>query len=502
MNTYNKVVIAFILSAVVFSGCIQTKIPESTETPTETVSQTDDTVTPNNNPTETNDSKDQTSEDSTNTNNLDESFSEILGEFKTLLNDKVHPSILATYLKEHANTVKPSDVEAMIEWLTLYHTTLIQDTNDRLYVEDDFSNAFFSEMNGQLTPKNIARVSDANLKESFEGIYNAYITIIRYEETPVFSTDWGALETYATNVSDEFGYLLKMNSKYQYYFGQGFEETLADMAVLEKRIESASSPFVINQLRNLHRSMISDVFIGPEGSYIGTFIDKNNSPYTSDLYQILLDYSANNPDAYVSGLITTLNESNTDDYMTILNIINDATSFYYPYSRQWHTEETQKDGRYIRTIELVDNNTDFTSKINEAIQLAVSKLESEAPEGYNTTITMYPDYSGETIISMNISASYTNDDYDFVNTDVGLNFDAVTGDILTLSSYLGVPEDQVLEALLDITKQTYTLIPGFTVRYDGGLILYRNPSADSDPDYQYIAPGSLIGYVDKNNLIW
>jgi hypothetical protein len=188
------------------------------------------------------------------------------------------------YLTDNAPNLSASDGDLLLERLILLQQDLAYVMNVRIWEEACMS-ALEESMGGIFDPGKIGEIKDDGVKTMFAEIADAVMTVVRYEETPVFETDWKRLEEIGGAFSQEAAELIVYRSRLQgnYYAGDtaGFDLLAADIAAVEDKLVGLDG-FIRWQLRKVYARQVSEFFIGPEGSLLSEYADAD-SAYLSRL---------------------------------------------------------------------------------------------------------------------------------------------------------------------------------------------------------------------------
>ncbi len=106
------------------------------------------------------------------------------------------------YLTDNAPNLSASDGDLLLERADFAAQDLAYLMNVRIW-EEAYMSALEESMGGIFDPGKIGEIKDDGVKTMFAEIADAVMTVVRYEETPVFGTDWKRLEEIGGAFSQE-----------------------------------------------------------------------------------------------------------------------------------------------------------------------------------------------------------------------------------------------------------------------------------------------------------
>lgn len=334
---------------------------------------------------------------------------------------------IGRFISEHAATASPVEMEGMIEKLVLYQAELADDINQKIYTEA-YMKALNETMGGVLTPDKVADIEDEEAREDFQNLVDAFMKVVRYEETPVAETDWEALKAYENLVSQDFAALINLWDKIQNSrYGRqdiAFDEIIQDLVQTENLIQSNEVSFLTWQLDRLYDRQRYALLVGPEGSYSDTFINKN-----SDLYQTLMNGASEYPDTRFAELVNKLNDSNANDYETVTNLILHFNAFGIMGDGKIVAERLD-DGESLNDLYYVHLPQDPSKEkaINDLMNQTAESMELTEETIFNNHIV----YANDHYLSFSVFASYTTEggEFKFEEEMVTMNLDTLERETL------------------------------------------------------------------------
>ena len=432
-------------------------------------------------------------------NNSDES--QLWLDFMNMVKQGTSASTLAAYIDSNISSASILEADGMIQWLLIFQTSAIQDGNNRVYTEE-YINALNYDMDGTLNPDLIPKIQDDAIASFYQNLYDAHLTIVRYEETPVVETNWDALTSYLDYVSEDLAYIIQENVDYRYGFLDGYGDYAQVIASLEKRLDHLENNFVASLMRNLHSTMISNLLIGPEGTFMNTFVDKSESYYTGDLYDALVAFAHENDSSDFAKLILKLDTTEWTSYEEPTAIISSYYPFGYGIPFQWISETGDAGNNYNTWMTLTsDVYPEVAEKVNTSLNLALMSMVNDLnlPEDYS--LSMYQNYSSEKYASVSVYISYNDINGNYIFHNEAYTFSLEDGSELSLADYLHVSQDDLLDTIRDMTGETFTLIPNYYLGYNGNLILI---GSDLEPGlknvFLEVTPKILINYISVDEL--
>lgn len=341
--------------------------------------------------------------------------------------EKAGAAEIGRFIRDHATEASSLEMESMMEKLVLYQGALADEVNQKIYTEA-YMKALNETMGGVLRPSNVEDIENEEARNDFQRLVDAHLKVVRYEETPVVETDWEALKVYENLVSEDFSALIRLWEKIQ-NSGYGrqeiaFEDIMQDLVQTEELIQSNEVSFLTWQLNQLYERQVYSLFVGPEGSYMDTFVSKN-----SDLYTTLQKGAADYPDTRFAQLVETLENSEATDHQTMTDHILNFYTFGVKGTGKI-VKERLDGGESLGELFYVHLPQDSTKEkaVNDLInQVAESMALPE--EG---TLNNYIAYGNDHYLSVLMFGSYTTKggEFRFREEMVTINLDTLERETL------------------------------------------------------------------------
>ncbi len=334
---------------------------------------------------------------------------------------------IGLFIREHEATASSSEMERMVEKLVLYQASLAEEINRKIYSEP-YMKALNGAMGGVLTPDKVDDIEHEEARKDFQKMVEAHMTVVRYEETPVAETDWEALKAYEDAVSQDFSRMIVLRDKMQNNrYGRqdiAFEEIIRDLVETEEMIQSNEVSFLTWQLDRLYDRQVSALFVGPEGSYLDTFISKD-----SDLYQTLVKGASDYPETGFAQLVKALEDADTTDFQTLNDIVLNFNTFGVKGSGEvvkarLDGGESFSDLSYVH----LPQEAEKEKTINDLINQVANSMELPEEAFMNNHFYGINDH----YMSLSISATYTTEqgEYKFNEELVTINLDSLDRETL------------------------------------------------------------------------
>jgi hypothetical protein len=334
---------------------------------------------------------------------------------------------IGLFIREQAATASASEMERMIEMLMLHQASLAEEVNQKIHTQA-YMKALNGTMGGALTPEKVDDIENADARKDFQQLVDAHMKVVRYEETPVAETDWEALKAYDEAVSENFSRLVILWEKMQNNrYGRqevDFEKIIQDLVETEGMIKANEVSFLTWQLNRLYDRQVAALFVGPEGSYLDTFISKN-----SDLYMTLVKGASDYPNSRFAQLVITLEDANTTDFQ----ILNDLILNFNVFGGKGDGKivEDRLDGgesfsglSYVR----LPQEAEKEKAINDLINQVAESMELPEETAFNNHFYDATDH----YLSLAVYASYSSEEGEFKFREemVTINLDSMERETL------------------------------------------------------------------------
>ncbi len=369
--------------------------------------------------------------------------------------------------------------DMLLERLILTQFDTMESMNRKIY-DEPYMTALNVAMGGILDGTKISTITNETVKNDFQEVFDGFMTIVRYEETPVVETDWVALVPFIKMFSIEAANMVDLQSRIQnrYYFGDPYKFDLLadDIAFNEQKIRESQSKFVRWQLNRLYDRQISNLLVGPEGSYLNEL-----SAGEKTAVDRITNYADTYKDSSLGKLCSELLALNKPDMMAMSELISFRTYFDVGDSKTLlKTLESikQVDCNLIRISGLSDQAAE--DKINGAILASAEALIVQDMAGQ--FVSAYVSFANSNYLSVSVSNSYTDAAGMFQFYEDYINFDLNTGEEITLDDLFGASFDTYKEKLILGLKnqkfiQQLDAMPEFQL-FDQG-IMFKIPDKTS-----------------------
>jgi len=229
--------------------------------------------------------------------------SDLVLTFEQLVSEESTEADIVRFIENNIDAASPREAEYMMAYLIVFQTEYIEIGNEVLHLSE-YMNALNVDMGGILAAEKINFIEDETIRGFYQTLDNSYLTIVRYEETPVVEFDWNKVADLGLLFSEGFNYVVKERSylrdiDYEDYYGVA--ESIAEV---ERLLNKADSKFEKNQLQQLYTLWISYLVIGPEGSFMDYYITKEGS-VVSDMKDFAEDYPESKFGQFIHELVIT-----------------------------------------------------------------------------------------------------------------------------------------------------------------------------------------------------
>ncbi len=402
------------------------------------------------------------------------------------------------YLTENGASVTAEDGDLLLERLVLLQMDIAGQLNVRIW-DKAYMSALNDTMGGIFNPSKIDDIEDNDVKAAFNEAADALITVVRYEETPLFEMNWSRIEALGTTLSDEAAAMVLYNSRLQgnYYAGDplNFDALAADIAAVEEQLTALDGGFVGWELRKVFNYQLSLLIAGPEGSFEGEYTDKN-SAYNKRLEQYAGQYGGRFAD-----ICRDLYALENEDSQTVTDYLYDALIFPPNYPLTADITITEENGAWLSLPVVYGENYDLTEKLNEIIHETALSLIKEGRT--DQTLSTYVTVSGD-FMSVVFACSYLDEEGQYYYSETGLVLELTTGNPVTLDTLVGAPFDSYKDALLKVMRGyniPARLEPTFSFYLTDNGMAISLPSEDSGwPDYYIVTFNGLRSFMDISQL--
>jgi hypothetical protein len=420
---------------------------------------------------------------------------------QAFLDGEPDAAAVAGYLRDNAGKLPPEEGDLLLERLILLHQDIAEDLNRRIW-ETPYQAALYETLGGTLDAAKISEIEHPAVKSDFQRAADGMMTIVRYEETPVFETDWRAVASLKDAFTDGAAALAEYQSRLQsgYYRGEpyNFDLAAADIADTEKLLTGMDRGFVRWQLKQLYYRQAAWFLFGPEGTFIDAFAAGDE-----DMRRVIEKNAGQYAGTAFGTICLKLLENRGGDMQDLTNFVVDSLLFP-PGDPRTVTEETFSQGGASVTVPVLSGipGGAVLEKINAAVRgMAVSLVR---PDGSDQTVQGSVSYPGERYMGFVFRCNWTDSAGSQRYTEAFLTVDLETGDAVTLDDLMGRPFNEYKEALAammrgynppeDIDKSVM-----FNLQAEELALMV--PSGDTDwPDYYTVTYNGLRRLTDITKL--
>lgn len=416
----------------------------------------------------------------------------LMDRFEALLVPSSNAGDLGLFIKEYGQEATPEEAQIMLEWLIIYQSDLILKINDLIYTEA-YANPLYDVMGGMLDPSKVSDIEDPQVREDYQTLVDGYLTLVRYEETPVIETDWSALAALEGVFSQELAAFLTLKASSHAAYSEDYYAMAEKVIMVEDMIDATEDDFLKSQLQGLHRNLVYALLTGPEGMHMGAFVGKSD-----DLYLALTAFAADYPDTSFGQFLLELDDATWETYVGPQNAVESYLAFGYGSHYQWLREkEVTETVEGERVTLMSDTRPDIATKVNEGVDQAIETLAQVTEGTYAYTVYAY--YSTEAYVSLYVSLHYLETPEKVTYLESALTFDLMTGDLLKLNDYLGLSEEAAIGFVNETNGTDYSLLPDFQMA-STGLILSPQENETATRNWAMMSNKVLLPYVEFEAL--
>lgn len=415
--------------------------------------------------------------------------SEVMVDFQSLIKPSYTSVDIALFIEDRINEARPSEAEYMMTYLMVYQTEFIKQGEDVLFLAE-YMDALNNDMDGILDKTKISNIDNEKIRVFYQNLSDSFLTIVRYEETPVVEIDWDKIADLEATFSSGFQYVVDARSykgeiDYLDYYN------IAERAIaLEAMIRTETSLFVKEQMLELHDSWTNYLVVGPEGSHIDSYLNKEG-----ELYQEMVEFSTDYSESIFGTFMNTLVTGDYEDYMGAYDLYDIFTRTNKLSNHTW-IYETISEGENSIQLLMYSNLVDpeVTIAINTLIQSCVDEVIAGIGSPVPYKLKIYEYHSSEESVTLLISASYSKSETERGFVEKFLNIDMKSGRNLLLNDYLQVSQEEALKIINDLEDADFTLLPAYE-RSWYGIILRANNADPSETRFALIPYKYLVPYI-------
>lgn len=369
----------------------------------------------------------------------------------------------------------------------------------RVVFEQDFLNTLNITLGGTLDASKISNIEDPTLKSTFQDAVDGILTIVRYEEVPVFEVDYSKLSDFNNLFDITTQKLIEFNAKLQNYdyvtsdYDLDHDQLANDIVEVEKIISTNPSLFVKSRLQQLMSRQISRLLVGPEGSYLSELADSKDLSATY-VGEIASKYDG----TYIAVICKGLIDSPSSDFMSLVDIINSYNHFPGDTSKKLINADKEYKGYKYYGFKLEGFDDNITNAIDDIIDSQFDKYIEELDD---LQLHQYTYFINDHYLSIGISRTYSNSKSAYNEDQVYLNIDMKTGKIITLDDLFGKEFKDYKDQLASfITEEVdLSIAPSFYLTKDGVVVLPK-VEGRSYPNYTNIGLDKLRQFMDPSLL--
>ncbi len=415
----------------------------------------------------------------------------------------VEPSApeVGKYLRQNTADLSPEDADLLLERLLLLQLDISADMNLRIWDEANMT-ALNETLGGVLDASKIPEITDETVRSGFQKVSDSLMTMVRYEETPVFEPDWAALDSMKGAFSPQAAAMVEYRNRLQgqYYDGDPYNFVLLaeDIAATEEALKITDIGFVRWQLVQLYTVQAGRLLYGPEGSFLSMFM-AGDLKIISNIEKFAEQYATTSFGAICKSILLKQGEGE----QAVSDFISDSLIFPPGDSRIMTEIKIDFNGAELVVPQITGiADAAVMEKVNTSVMAAAKALVKSGRD--NQEVNCYISFTNDTYISFNFLYSYS------IESDMGhytesfLMLKMKTGDSVTLSDLVGKPldafKDQLLQSILgaDTPKDLQEPVDFMIDKKD---LIISVPSATSEwPDYYNVTYNGLRSFMDVSML--
>ncbi len=340
---------------------------------------------------------------------------------------------IGQFLTSQQEQLSSATVDDALITLLLEQRQLIDRLN-RVVYRTDYLFALNDTMGGVMDAERIDRIEPESVRLDYRSAHDALLTIVRYEETPVFEPDWSRLQKIAGTGGEDLELLTRLYSKVQnrgYGYPVDHENLILDTITTEKALLRVPEGVLHHHLRRLYDRQIATLLVGPEGETIGLMMDPD-SEERARLSFIMENY----PLSALAELAEALDgQLANEDFMGSSDIIQGHRPFGLDHSGSLKTVEVtlgEVESRRMILDEWPDEA--IMEKINQKIHAVMDVLIID--RGSEQTINGYVQFANDDFLSLSLSSSYQDENGGYQFHQQHMTLDLSTGEAVPLADVL------------------------------------------------------------------
>lgn len=415
---------------------------------------------------------------------------------------KGEPSVseFGPYIMEKASGLSPRDADLLLERLLLLQLDVSEEMNSKIW-NKGYMNELNDTLGGMLDAQKIQNIADKTVRNDFQEAADGLMTVVLYEEMPVFETDWAALESIKGAFSSGAAAMIDYQSRPQgmYYYGDlyNFDLMAADIAAVETELKNAPDGFVRWRLKDVYGRQVSRMLYGPEGSYFDMFMSGD-----AQIVSNIKKYAAQYTDSSFGHICKQLIAMQGGDAQKISDFISDSLLLPPGDHRTVTIEASEEDGVSL-SLPVISGlaSGDAENKINKSVS---DTAKGMTPDGTGQMVSGVINFINSNYLSVTISVSYTDISGELQYNETNLSYDLSTGEKLTLEALTGKTFDAYKDLLVksmhgEKEPGELTAPVCFFICDDGIQVLLPSDSGKW-PDHYFVTLGGLRTFMDVSKL--
>lgn len=415
---------------------------------------------------------------------------------------KGEPSVseLGQYIIQNTSEFSPQDADLLLERLLLLQLDVTAEMESKIW-NKAYMNALNDTLGGVLNAQKIQNIADKTVRNDFQKASDGLMTVVRYEETPAFETDWTALKSIKGAFSSAAAAMIEYQSRLQgrYYYGDpyNFDLMAADIVAVESDLKKTPDGFVRWQLKDLYARQVGRMLYGPEGSYFDMFMSGD-----TQIVSNIKKYAAQYADSSFGHICQQLIAIQGEDAQVVSDFISDSLLLPPGDQRTVTITSSEEDGVSFN-LPVISGlaSGDVDKKINKSIS---DTARSQIPEGTGQTVSGVVSFINSYYMSVTLSISSTDKNGESQYNETFLSYNLSTGESLTLDALTGKPFDAYKDLLIksmhgEKAPGELTAPVNFFV-YDEGIQVLLPSDGGKWPDYYRVTLGGLRTIMDVSKL--
>ncbi len=375
----------------------------------------------------------------------EEEISSQMKGFLKILTPETTTAELKSNMEANIQYVSKKEAEKMLEFLLIYQTETI----------DDFiiTEAFFDQVYDGMDESSLESILDEKVRADYKMLLDSSLRAQLSENHIYIATDWKSLKIfspYLPQVYDEIFNLYIEIENYEYDEEEVAVAALGqDIIKTESIIRGHHSGFLKKISNELCEAQLYNLLLGPEGSHVYLWEDKNNKEYDE-----LMKLSEQYPESTLAQIIDEIDQTPSEEISDASNIIRQYLAFGLESKNHIETVSySEGQGDYELIQVKIPGDGQKENKINNIIKIDINRLIEEEDIKEYFYISTDLKYADEKYISYEVQVSYSdrqgNEDYKYFYRTL----DYLQEEYITLEEYLGVSFDSIKDRLEEIVGE-------------------------------------------------